>query len=109
MTEIPARAKGHRPTYFDDPAIDQLHAAMLALAAELSVAYDRIDALERVLATRGAIDRAEIDGFQPDAAAAAERAERRATLVSRVLRPFREYREDLLDRARHAREHDPRP
>lgn len=109
MTEPPTRAKGHRPTYFDDPAIDQLHAAVLALAGELSVAYDRIDTLERVLARRGTLDRSEIDAYQPDEAAAAERAQRRSELVSRLLRPFRDYREDLLERARHAREHGSKP
>ena len=43
--DIP-RPKGHRPYYFDDPAIDQLHSAVLALAGELAVAFDRIDTLE---------------------------------------------------------------
>jgi len=35
---------------FDDPAIDQLHAAYVTLATELAVAFERIDTLERLLA-----------------------------------------------------------
>lgn len=99
MSDAPTRAKGPLPQYFDDPAIDQLHAALLALAAELSVAYDRIDTLERLLERSGALQRAEIESFEPDEAAARERAARREALVARLLRPFREYRERLIERA----------
>jgi hypothetical protein len=99
MSDAPTRAKGHKPRYFDDPAIDQLHAALLALAAELSVASDRIDTLERLLERSGALQRSDIDSFEPDEAAARERAARRDALVARLLRPFREYREHLIERA----------
>ena len=99
MNEPPRRAKGPQPIYFDDPAVDQLHAAVLALATELSVAWDRIDALERVLEARGSLDRAELAAFEPDESADAERAARRDALVQRLLRPFREYREHLVERA----------
>ena len=77
MTDAPTRAKGPLPQYFDDPAIDQLHSALLALAAELSVAYDRIDTLERMLERKGTLSRAEIDRFEPDEPALQERAARR--------------------------------
>lgn len=99
MSDAPTRAKGPQPQYFDDPAIDQLHAALLALAAELSVAYDRIDTLERILERSGTLKRTDLDGFEPDEAAALERAARREALVARLLRPFREYREHLIERA----------
>ena len=101
MTDIPTRAKGPLPQYFDDPAVDQLHAALLALATELSVACDRLDTLERLLEKRGAMERAEIDRFEPDERAQQERAARREALVARLLRPFRDYRERLIERARH--------
>ncbi|MCW5572843.1 MAG: hypothetical protein KIT37_07415 [Steroidobacteraceae bacterium] len=99
MTDAPTRAKGHLPQYFDDPAIDQLHAALLALAAELSVAYDRIDTLERVLERSGKLSRGDLEAFEPDETAAAERAARREALVARLLRPFRDYRDHLIERA----------
>jgi len=101
----PRRAKGPQPQYFDDPAIDQLHAALLALAAELSVAFDRIDAIERVLEDRGNLHRHEIDEFVVDAVGEAEREARRTVLVNRILRPFRDYRDTLAARA--AKSEDP--
>jgi hypothetical protein len=103
--ELPRRPKGHRPYYFDDPALDQLYAAHLALATELSVALDRLDALERVLERNAGLARAEVEEFRPDEAAAAERAERRAALVERLLRPFVDYRESLFARAKESRDH----
>ena len=41
MQPPPSRPKGRRPQLFADPAIDQLHAAFVALATELAVAFDR--------------------------------------------------------------------
>lgn len=102
MSDTPQRAKGPLPQYFDDPAIDQLHAALLALGAELSVAHDRVDALERILEQHGLLVRTEIDGYVPDEPAAAQRASRREALVAALLKPFRDYREALIERARHA-------
>lgn len=92
--------KGHRPYFFDDPAIDQLHTALLAVTQELSVARERIDTLERLLEQAGHLQRAAIEGFQPDASAEAERTVQRATLVARVLKPFVDYRESLFNRKR---------
>ena len=102
MTELqpaPRRPKGRRPQLFDDPAIDQLHAAFVALATELSVAFDRIDTLERLLEQRAGVSRAEIDSFRPDDAASTARAARRADIAERLLRPFRDFRDDQIERA----------
>lgn len=104
MKDPPRRAKGHRPQVFDDPAIDQLHAALLAVSTELAVAFERIDTLERLLEQRVGIERGDIVGYRPDDRAAADRAARRADLAERVLRPFRDYREDVLARAEHAQD-----
>ena len=104
MRDPPRRSKGHQPYFFDDPAIDQLHAAVLALTSELGVAFDRIDTLERLLERDEKFVRANIDKFVADPPAAEQRAARRADLIGRVLRPFVQYREDLLERARHTRQ-----
>jgi hypothetical protein len=98
-SEPPARPKGHQPIYFDDPAIDQLHAALLAMATELAVALDRIDTLERLLERHGGVSREQIEGFVVDEAIAATRAARHADLAARLLKPFRDYREDRFERA----------
>jgi hypothetical protein len=98
----PERPKGHRPYFFDDPAIDQLHSAVLALTGELAVAFDRIDSLERLLAAAGTLPAAAVDGYRPDEAAALARGQRHADLAARVLKPFKDYRDDLFARAEHA-------
>jgi hypothetical protein len=93
--ELPRRAKGERPYFFDDPAIDQLHAMFLALSAELSVAYDRIDTLERLLERKGLVPRAEVEAYRPDDAVDGERAARRAEYLQRIFRIFRDQRDGL--------------
>jgi hypothetical protein len=102
MREPPRRPKGHRPTFFDDPSIDLLHAALLQLTGELAVAFDRIDSLERQLSAKGVVPAGAIDSFRPDEAAAKARAERHAQLADRVLKPFKDYRESLFERHEHA-------
>lgn len=100
MTSLPPqRPKGHQPVYFDDPAIDQLHSAVLAMATELAVALDRIDTLERLLERHAGVDRQQIEGFVVDDAIAAQRAARHADLAARLLKPFRDYRQGLFERA----------
>jgi hypothetical protein len=93
------KPKGHRPYFFDDPAVDQLHAALLAVTQELAVARERIDTLERLLGARGHIARDAVESFQPDEQAATERAALRSALVERVLQPFVAYRESLFQGA----------
>ncbi|MBK6597737.1 MAG: hypothetical protein IPG25_07510 [Proteobacteria bacterium] len=92
--------QGHRPYFFDDPAIDQLHTALLAVTQELSVARERIDTLERLLEQSGHLQRAAIDAYRPDAVADAARTVQRETLVARVLKPFVDYRTSLFNRKR---------
>ncbi len=95
----PEFAKGHKPQVFDDPALDQLHGAWLTLATELSVAFERIDTLERLLENRLGITRSEIENFEPDPAASLQRTERRLDIAHRLLRPFREFREAKINHA----------
>ena len=61
-------------------------AIVLTLVGELSVCRDRIDALERVLESSGALDRNDVDGFAPNEQASQERAEHRAAYIARVMR-----------------------
>ncbi len=72
-----------------------------ALATELSVAFDRIDTLERLLEEHTNVGREEIDRYQPDESVAAARAARRADIAERLLRPFRDFGEDQIARAEH--------
>lgn len=79
-------AKGKRPRYFHDPAVDKLHAIVITLVAELSVTRDRLDALERMLEERDSISKADIDSYVPDANAEVERRQRREDYIRRVMR-----------------------
>lgn len=83
--DTPRRARGDRPHFFDDPAVDQLYAMFLAMAGELSVAWDRIDTLERLLVSRGLLEAGDVAQFVPDESAAAERATRRKAMIERLL------------------------
>ncbi|MFM7800162.1 MAG: hypothetical protein ACKPBA_14445 [Planctomycetota bacterium] len=86
QVRLPRIAKGKKPQYFSDPAIDKLLWMTLTLMEELSVARDRIDALERLLAARGVLELQHVEAYAPDGSAAAERSARRAAFVDRMMR-----------------------
>jgi hypothetical protein len=88
-------AKGKRPQYFSDPAIDKLLSMTVSLMEELSVTRDRLDAVERLLDRKRTLRRGEIESFVPDAAAAAERDSRRAAFIDRVMRVVQAELEEL--------------
>lgn len=80
------RAKGKRPQFLDDPAVERVLSITLALAGELSVARERIDTLERLLVQRGLLGAGDIEAFVPDAAALAARDVAGREYIARVLR-----------------------
>lgn len=88
-------AKGRKPQYFADPAVDKLLSITMTLAAELSVTRDRLDAVERLLAQRRVLALDEIDRFAPDPAAESQREARRQEYVARVLRAVQGELEEL--------------
>jgi len=88
---LPRDPKGRRAQFYDDPAIDQLMAIVTALTAEVSVAFDRIDTLERLLERAGSLHTAAIESFIPDPEAAADRARRREELIQRVFQVLSRY------------------
>ena len=88
---LPRDPKGRRAQFYDDPAIDQLWAIVLALTAEVSVAFDRIDTLERLLQRAGSLRPGEIDAYLPDEATAAGKNRRREELIQRVFQVLSQY------------------
>lgn len=80
------RAKGKRPQFLDDPALERVLSIALALAGELSVARERIDTLERLLVQRGVLGAGDIDAFAPDTAAMAARDAWGREYIARILR-----------------------
>ena len=81
-------AKGRRPQYFQDPAVGHLHNIILSLVEELSVTRDRADALERLLEQSGVLNSTQLDQYEADDVAAAERQERRERYIARIMKTF---------------------
>jgi hypothetical protein len=90
--QTPRPAQGTRPRYFEDANMDQMHAMILALATEVSVLFDRFDAIERVLDAKGVLTRSEFETWQPDDAAEDERKAKRDALIRRLLRSVHDAR-----------------
>jgi hypothetical protein len=80
-----AKPAGKRP-YFLHPETERVMAVTMAVVQELAVARTRIDTLERLLEQRGVLSRADIEGFAPSKAEAAERGAWVQEYLVRVLR-----------------------
>lgn len=79
-------AKGKKPQYFSDPAIDKLLWMTVTMMEELSVTRDRLDAIERLLARKRVLKIEDIERFVPSERDERERQTRRSAYVDRVLR-----------------------
>ncbi len=79
-------AKGKKPQYFSDPAIDKLLSIVLSMAGELSVTRERLDTLERLLEEKNTLTTSEVDHYQPSEEVEAVRAQARAQFLDTLLR-----------------------
>lgn len=95
MLQLQKKAKGERPRYFEDPAIDKVLSITLALAGEVAVLRDRVDTIERLAESGQPVSRAAVDAFQPDETVRAERDAMREHFLSIVLRAVHQELEDL--------------
>lgn len=86
QVKLPRHAKGKRPHFFDDPAIDQMMTFILELTTEVGVVRDRLDTVERLLEEKGSITQADIENFVPSEALEHERSARREAYTKRVFR-----------------------
>lgn len=100
-------AKGKRPQYFEDPATDKLLSMTLTLMEELSVTRERLDALERLLASKEVLARPDLDAWRPDAEASSERSAARAAYVERMMRAMHAELEEISRRGSAAGDIDP--
>ena len=89
------RAKGRRPEFFDDPAVDRLTSLVTALVGEVSVLRERLDTVERLLDAKGTVRREDIESFAPDRAAGEERGLATKAYIARVMRGFQQELEAL--------------
>lgn len=86
LAQANRRANGKRPQFLQDPAVERVLSITMAVAAELSVARERIDTLERLLAARGILAATDIERYVPTAQAQAERDAWGREYINRVLR-----------------------
>ncbi len=80
LPPLPRRARGARPAFHDEPAVDRLIAMFVALASEVSVLADRVATLEQLTG----IGHEQVDAHVPDLAERTWRETRREALVARV-------------------------
>ena len=77
-------AKGRRPAFFADPAMDEAMSMIMVLASELSVIRDRLDTYDWLLDQKGVVTRADVEGFVPDEERLAHRETDRQALLQRL-------------------------
>lgn len=104
--ELQKKAKGERPSYFADPALDKVVSITMALAGETAVLRDRLDTIERLLEAGQPVSRAVIDGYIPDERAREERDAWREGFLANVLRIVHQEREALQRSALEMRSYD---
>jgi polyhydroxyalkanoate synthesis regulator phasin len=80
------KAKGKRPYFLEDPAVERVLNITMAVAQELAVTHERLDTIERLLERKGLLNRDEIEAFVPTDEQAEERQRWHATYIARVLR-----------------------
>ena len=99
MTDAPSvqkTARGHRPSYFDDPMTDRLLTMTLALAEELWVVRERLDTVEALAEQKSGITEAEIEAFSPSPERAAKREALRQEFLDRLFYNLKETVEDTV-------------
>jgi len=90
------RAKGKRPQFLDDPAVERVLAITVAVATELGVLRQRVDTIERLLEKNGSLSRQDIERFD-DTEVQAERSQWQKEYVARIFRILQQDREALED------------
>ena len=84
--KFPRQAKGKRPNFFDDPAIDQMLTFFLELTTEVSVLRDRLNTVEHLLEEKGTISRKDIEEYRPTETIEKDRTLQRQAYLKRVFR-----------------------
>jgi len=84
--KIDPRSKGKRPVFFDSAEVDQLMTFIMELSTEVSVLYDRVDLIERLLDEKGTVTRNDLKEYSFSDQAEDERTLRREAYIKRVFR-----------------------
>jgi len=89
-----AKAKGKRPFFYKDSAVEKVLSVTMAIAAELAVTRDRLDTVERLLESGNPVTKKNIDSYEPDDDILKERQQWQASYISRILRIFKQDQEE---------------
>jgi hypothetical protein len=76
------------PSQLGDPAIDTLLKIVLSLGSEVYVLRDRMRVIEKLLEAKGAISRADIEGYQPSPEEEEEVRKEADAFIARLFRTF---------------------
>jgi hypothetical protein len=90
-------ARGKRPQFYADPAMDQAMAMILVLAEEFSALRDRLDTVERVASAAGLADA--VEAYVPPQDVLELREQRRQAFLARL---YYLARKDASDAAENA-------
>lgn len=99
IKEASRKAKGKRPVFFEDRQAERVLNITMALAQELAVTRERLDTLERILASRGQVRRSDIEQWKPNDEEARERQLWQQEFIARILRIVQQEREGLEEAA----------
>jgi len=91
-----AKAKGKRPFFLDSADDERLLNILLVVVQELAVTRERMDTIERLLAHKGVLTAADIEGFAPSKAEADARGAWTQDYIARIFRILQQDKEALL-------------
>ncbi|MED6304890.1 MAG: hypothetical protein VX685_07595 [Actinomycetota bacterium] len=95
---FPAKAKGSRPTYFDDGGVsDAMVQIVTALAAEVWALTERMHNLEQMLVDEGVVRNGFIEDYELGADVEKQRLEDATLFAGRVFRVLEEMREEIVN------------
>ena len=80
------KAKGARPYFLEDKAVERVLNITMAVAGEVAVLRERLDTIERLLAAKGILSNAEIEAYIPTDREGEARQKLHAEYISRILR-----------------------
>jgi hypothetical protein len=98
-----SKAKGKRPYFFEDKAVERVLNITMAVATEVAVMHERLDTIERLLDQKGILPINEIETFRPSPEQAQQRQEWHARYIARVLRIVQQELEALQQDPSHNR------
>ncbi len=92
-----SKAKGKRPFFFHDPAVEKVLNITMALAGEVAVMRERLDTIERLMESGKLMSRDAIESFEPNESEAEERQKLHAEFIARILRIIQQELEAIAD------------